>query len=359
MAVNRSSVQKTTDSSPQKDGGGSAILPSDQSSLFQPTFIKLDRPTRGGRRTVLDEASFVEIFVNQQGTQVEQMEKYGISYQMLTACRQVYGAKYAADLKRKRAANHAKAATGEKRNLGGTRTGCKHKIKVVIPKERLEELVARGLKDVQIAQILDTTEHHVRRNIRYHDIRRSPELPMCLSKLGPDELARLESMVPGFTEAATASYVSPQAFFHKLYLAFAQVRFLLEDLKSFAKSLDYYRSIGAVEKDHVTFSMNLAELRLSMALLDAGIPHQRQRCVFKNWAVDFTFPIAMLMVEVDGRFHKTCEKTQARDERKQAKYESMGYLILRFTTEEVAKECGRVVSEIESSIRRRSSPSSP
>jgi len=358
MAAKRSSARKTIGSSPPKGGGRSETSPLAQTSLFQPAFIKLDTPTKSGRRTVLDEASFVEIFITQQGTQVAQMEKFGISYQMLTACRQVYGKKYVAELKRKRAANHSKATKGQVRSVGHSRTGCKHKIKVVLPKERLEELVARGLKDVHIAQALNTTEHHVRRNIKHHDIRRSPELPMCLSRLGPDDLSRLDAMVPGFSKAAAASYVSPQEFFHKLYLAFAQTRLLLEDLKSFGKSLDYYRKLGMVEKDHVTFSMNLAELQLSMALLDSEIPHQRLRCVYKNWAVDFTFPEAMLMVEVDGRFHVTCEVTKSRDERKQKVYTAMGYEILRFTTKEVAEETGRVVSEIESSIQQRSSRSS-
>lgn len=344
----RSAARASTSSSRTKAGAKSEPSRSEIESLDPVEWLWLERPELWkGTRKLLSERSFVRIFIEEQRTQAEQMARYGISYGVLTRCRKLYGPLYASQLKMLRSRNHSRAMRGNRHGRASKGIKRPHKIKTLLPRDKLEALVRQGLKDVEIARRLKTTEYHVRRNIKHYEIQRDFLLPPKLQHLSTAEVARLEALAPGFTEAAQRFYEEPEAFFNTIYQAMTGLVTLVDELRSFAPSHAYYVRAGLIPKSHVCWSLNRAEMLLSRALLDAGVPHQREFCFFKNWRADFFFPPDRLLVEVDGEFHRKDKTTKARDRRKTAKAKELGYRLLRFTTDEVTQETGRVVSEIE------------
>ncbi len=346
METNASGSRKTTASSLPKAGKSSAISESGI-SLLSPVFTHLKKPAPNGRRKALTKASFKAIFIDSGLTQEQAMKRAGVSYQVLVTSRHLYGEEFKEALRRRRSKNHSRAMRGNKHGGGVERKGKKHKIKKLLPEKKLRALIAKGLNDELIAKRLGTTLHHVRRNVEYYEIERQPQLPLRLQHMDEPQLARLESLVPGFKQAAALAYEEPHQFFLHLYQAFARMRFLLEDIRSLHTSHKYYVQTGKVPKDHITFSMNMAELALSMALLDAGVPHQRLRAFHKNYQADFAFPPTRLLVEVDGEFHDKDETTIKRDARKEEKARELGYEVRRFGTAEVLTDTAKVVATIE------------
>jgi very-short-patch-repair endonuclease len=276
------------------------------------------------------------------------MEKYGISHQMLCLCRALYGERYKDDLRRLRSSNHAKVMKGNQRGLGNTGSRGKHKIKTLLDPEALASCVALGLADVEIARRLGTTEHHVRKNIQHYDITRTHTLPMCLKFLDATSLDVLERAAPGFKAAAEHFYTEPHAFFLHVYSSMLRLRFLLEDLRSFRKSHDYYVQAGKIPRDHISWSLNINEMRLSDGLIAAGVLHQRNVCFHENYCADFM--IGKTLIEVDGEFHAKDSATKARDKIKQAHADRLGFVVLRFTTQRVRDDLEGVVCEIQAAL---------
>jgi len=352
-----SSVPGRIASSPPTAGAPSLVSVSETDSSFQPKWVRVVRPGLWqGSRWLLTEESFVRIFITEQRPQTEQMAKYGVSYSALTCCRKLYGPSYAAELRALRSKNHSRVMRGNTRGSFGAGVKRPHPIRHLLPRERLEELVRRGLKDVVIARELNTTEHHVRRNIKHFEIQRDFLLPPRLQHLEVEEVAHLERLAPGFKAAAQRFYVAPHEFFQLLYLGMAKLSLLVDDLRSFAPSHRYYVGHGLIPRDHIAWSLNRHELRLSLALLDAKVPHRREICFFKNWRADFCLP-GRLMIEVDGAFHTKDAATKRRDRRKLKKAEALGYKVVRFPTRRIDTDLDGVVAEIIALSKSLSAPS--
>jgi len=314
---------------------------------LSPVFIRLAKPAPNGRRKALTKASFKAIFLESCLTQEEAMSRSGVSYQVLVTCRHIYGVEFKEELRQRRSKNHSRTMLGNNHGAGVERKGKKHKIKRLLPKAELLRLIESGFNDELIAKKLGTTPHHVRRNVAHYGVDRQPQLPLRLQHMDSEQLARLEGLVPGFKSAASTAYEDPHQFFLHLHLAFARMRFLLEDIRSLHTSYKYFLQIGKVPRDHITFSMNIAELTLSMALLDAGIQHQRLSAFFKKFQADFSFPPTRLLVEVDGEYHEKDETTIKRDARKEEAASALGYKVRRFGTQDVMNNTAKVVTRIE------------
>ncbi len=78
-----------------------------------------------------------------------------------------------------------------------------------------------------------------------------------------------------------------------------------------------------------------------------GYSFRRQRPVLK-YIADFMCKEIQLVIEVDGITHDT---KQAQDRRKTEELERAGFLVLRFTDEEVLTNIGGVASKIEQTVR--------
>ncbi len=97
--------------------------------------------------------------------------------------------------------------------------------------------------------------------------------------------------------------------------------------------------------------MTKAEASLWKYVLRAGqmkgYSFRRQRPVLK-YIADFMCKEIQLVIEVDGITHDT---KQAQDRRKTEGLERAGFLVLRFTDEEVLANIGGVASKIEQTVR--------
>ncbi len=78
-----------------------------------------------------------------------------------------------------------------------------------------------------------------------------------------------------------------------------------------------------------------------------GYSFRRQRPVLK-YIADFMCKEIQLVIEVDGITHDT---KQAQDRRKTEELERAGFLVFRFTDEEVLANIGGVASKIEQTVR--------
>ena len=81
-----------------------------------------------------------------------------------------------------------------------------------------------------------------------------------------------------------------------------------------------------------------------------GYTFRRQRPVL-NYIADFMCKELYLIIEVDGISH-TWEQTIVKDEFREKKLREAGFILLRFTDEEVLTSINRVYEKIRSSIER-------
>ena len=86
-----------------------------------------------------------------------------------------------------------------------------------------------------------------------------------------------------------------------------------------------------------------------------GLRFRRQH-VIDRFIVDFVCLPAKLIVEVDGGIH---EKQVRRDEERDARLQGAGYLILRYTNNNVLGEIDRVVDDIRRHLAARIDNLSP
>ena len=81
-------------------------------------------------------------------------------------------------------------------------------------------------------------------------------------------------------------------------------------------------------------------LRMKLA---GGLKFRRQHTI-GPFIVDFYCVKARLIIEVDGPIH---DGRREADTRRQEYLESLGLCVIRFTNDEVRKESGRVIDEIQ------------
>jgi len=293
----------------------------------EPTWVRRDR----SKGFILSKASFKRIFVDSNLTQEQAKVAFGVSHQALIRAVKTYK-QFSDDL----AVKHGRLLSASKRNE-----------EAFFPKNLLETEVSRGLSAVEIADQLGVGESIVLMDMRHHGISAHTHGTMSwISRLTDTEYKALAALCPQVSKLST----DPAKAFASLVEAYQRLMSLASAVKQSGSFMQALIERGEIEKSHLTFSANRREMRLSRALTAAGIPHRRLFCFFKNWQADFAWPEKKLLVEVDGEFHRKCEKTKARDRRKAKKAKELGYRVVRFTTKQIDKALPTVIKRIASEL---------
>lgn len=96
-----------------------------------------------------------------------------------------------------------------------------------------------------------------------------------------------------------------------------------------------------------------AEERLHHMLRQAGIPSPQCNVPLHGFVVDFLWPNARLVVEIDGyQWHSTRSAWQ-RDRRKDAVLQANGYLVIRLSWEDITQEPLAVIARIVRALSER------
>ena len=325
-----------------KDGNTYRILKSVTRLLpsGMPLVTAVDQ--RGRKKAVLLESDFRR-FLQHKGTIASWLAKSGVSrtqwYRMLN----VYGHKYAHELKEHARQNYSLA-------LKGNKYGARDRPSVLLDHEELEQCLERGLGVYQIAEALDTTAFIVRSNLRHYSLCENKNTPVLrrFSHLPQSYVDLLELFNPGLAEAAKNFHRNKRGFFDRLYRVYIRILDLKYAVKELQKSHSHFVSTGEVPRNHVCWADNRHEALLSAELLREGIEHMRGVKVGKYY-VDFI--LGMLAVEIDGSFHEKDTETQERDKRKIRLLRRRGYKVLRFSTKDVEKDTSMCVAKIRSLLK--------
>lgn len=314
------------------------------SSPLQPDCVRLPKPIgKNKRRWVLTEAAFQE-FVLKRGLSKRQLHSdFGLSQHIYETSKDLYRTKYAQEL---RALKHKRYSLA----LKGNTHGAKEHPAVLVDRKKLSAAVASGKKLSVLADEFGVSEWFLRANVKYYGLEKDGELPYRMQRVDYEYLERLDFMTPGLLAAAKKFYDDPHKFYLHLYDAFCKLSEMTLFIKDQAKGHAYYRIKGTIPKDHICWSSNQYEMKLSRTLTDAGITHTRQFCFFKKYMADFAFPGSKLLVEIDGGYHEQKE-IQDRDRHKEAKARELGFSVLRFSTSQVVKDSSWVLNQIEKSLR--------
>lgn len=293
-----------------------------------------------GRSLVLDEESFKKILLEENLTQLEAREKYGVSHHITHVSREFYREKYGEEIRKAKSISYARDKFGNKRGSRPTPS-------VVLDKEKLLELRELGKSVCQIAKELETTEFLVKRNLGFHRVSSEKNLPKRMQGVDLEILKKLEVFVPGLVDSAGNYYEDPTLFFNKLYEAYLETLQILWFIHNQGKGWSYYREKNKVPKNHVCWSANRYEAMLSLLMLQEKIPHIRQWLVpGSKLMVDFYFPADKLAVELDGGFHALEGEQKKRDKRKETILEELGIKLLRYKSEDVWKSPEGVLSDL-------------
>lgn len=93
-----------------------------------------------------------------------------------------------------------------------------------------------------------------------------------------------------------------------------------------------------------------AEEKLWQALRKYLPEHRfRRQHIIGDYIADFVCLREMLVIEVDGGYHNTCEQ-QAEDRTRTLQLEHFGYRVLRFTNDEVMGDLQHVINKIAKEI---------
>jgi very-short-patch-repair endonuclease len=288
-----------------------------------PTWIR--RPKSKG--FVISRESFKEIFVNSDLTQDETRDKFGISHQALVCAVKEYP-EFEQDMLRKR---------------GRLLSASKKAPEPFFAKITLVALSAEGLSLQEMAKRLRVGDSIVEMDLHHHGISRSSgHLLSWLDLLTDGEHEALVALNPAMRELP-ADF---QEAFEVLVETYQRLIGLSDRLKLSGSTLRSLVHSKEVEREHLTFAVNRAEMRLSRALMAVGIRHRRLFCFWKNWQADFAWPDHKLMVEVDGEYHQKCETTKARDKRKTKKAKELVYRVIRVTKEDVERRLPTVMRKI-------------
>jgi very-short-patch-repair endonuclease len=323
---------------------------------FSPHVIRLGVPVvHSGKKPqrryrVLDETSFVELVITRALTKAQIHQQFSVPLNVVDTSLSVYKSKYKDDLQRIKHQHYATA-------MKGNRRGERVRPGVLLDKQKLSSLLAEGRSLPELARRLQTSEWFVRQNIRYHGLAKTGELPYRMQDVDAEYLRLLETFSPGITAEAKSFYKEPHQFYLLLYAAFTRLMELVWFIKDQARGHAYYRRIGKIPKDHIAWGTNPHELRLSRALLAAGIPHLREVCFYKNCRADFGFPGASLLVETDGEYHDTNAQTKRQDQTKQRHARRLGYRILHIRNKALEKDLDSFVQRIKSLLPAKSSVS--
>jgi very-short-patch-repair endonuclease len=289
----------------------------------------------------MGEEDFIDLYLKQKLTHSEFQER-GILPKILNNTVLFYREKYAVELKERRHYHYSKSSKGNTRKR-------KDSPGVLIPIEQLQPFVDQGYSWQMIAKELGINAWFVRQNLKHYGLGKTGKLPYRLMNEDFETLKTLEQYSPGLVDAAIHFYDSPHTYYSKLHLALSKIIELTWFIKDQASGHHQYRSRNALAQDHICWSLNRHEILVSMALLNANIPHLRQVVLIKNYMADFGFPRKKLLVEIDGNFHKQRD-TKTRDRLKAQIALQEGYQTLRYTTKDVDQKLPRIIDEIRSAL---------
>lgn len=316
--------------------------------VMVPNIIRLDSPiydkSQRPHSLILDEPSFVELVINNTLSRKE-LQKLGVSSHVMYASFRLYKDKYYDELMLSKAKKISKSQKERKRLT-------KDKPEVVLDSKVLCGLLEKGYSVFRIAKELNTTEWFVRRNLEYYNLATYTKLPGRFLDQDQEYLDTLELFSPGLKDACYTYYSNPEAFFDKLYKAHTKVQELSWFIKDLASSYSYYRESGKVSKNHICWSSNASEIKLSLVLLENGIEHIRQYPLFKNFMLDFYLPKYKLGVEIDGEYHSQ-EDTRIRDDKKNQLCQEKGITLMRFTTKEIKENIPKCITKIQNFISEK------
>ena len=308
--------------------------------------MTLPRPIEGCW-TALDEPSFRHLFVELGLSKAEVGRRFSVSSKTLAVSCAHWGPKFAEELRRVRKERRSRSMQGNSRGSGPP--------SVVLDPGRLREMAEVGMSVHAMARALGCSEFLVRRNLTHHRVEATSGAPKGMTYGQLDAFRQLEKLHPGMLAALAGYTTNPQGYWDTLYAAFLRLSDLLWLVKDHADKAWHWRvETGQVARSHVCWRVNRGEQTLALALMDAGIPHQREVEVAEGVRTDFFFPTALLCVEVDGSAHAlprylAAERRQARLIRKR------GWTLMRFTVADVVKDTARVVSTIAQFLSRASS----
>ena len=135
-----------------------------------------------------------------------------------------------------------------------------------------------------------------------------------------------------------------------------------------------FENMKATKENHLLYNKNLQEnargLRHNMTKAEAclwkyalraghmkGHTFNRQRPIL-NYIADFACKDLKLIIEVDGYSH-LLEETILKDKKKQDAFEKAGFIVLRFTDNEVLKHMSQVKQNIWDKIEELETNTSP
>jgi very-short-patch-repair endonuclease len=109
-------------------------------------------------------------------------------------------------------------------------------------------------------------------------------------------------------------------------------------------------ALAALE-DIAPWTQSEKEQHLLELVREHGLPEPRANVIVNGETVDFHWPQAKLIVEVDGfEWHKTRTAFE-NDRRRDAKLQALGYRVLRFTARRITEDPAGAAREIEAVLR--------
>lgn len=343
----RSPARATTAFTRRWDGKRSLNLKSENG--FTPQTMRLSEPmiSREGktrRFTVLDEPSFKKIILEENCSSREARTRFGVNSDIFIATRQYWSLNgYADAVKLARRKNHQRVMWGNKR-------GSRSAPYILLPREALEPLAKVNMGTWQMAYRLGVSEFLVRRNLQHYGLQTEGRLPRGMG-LQDLELAEMwDAWVPGLLEALKNHRLAPETYFDKLYQFYLRLFQTVWLVQEQLKRHSYYVEKGTVIRSHVSWSTNLNEMRVAIALLDAKIPHARQVHLQvgkkkKKYIVDFLID-ETLVLEVDGTWHDL-GLSKKNDAQRDRELRAAGYRVLHVKTSKLESQLANLLVDIQ------------
>lgn len=304
------------------------------------TVQKIPGVAGAGYRTILSRTGFEYLFLAKEYTVAKVLELYpAINRNLLVLSKRTYAKEYETELKRLRSKHHALAVTGNRR--GELRLAS-----CLLDETALREAIDQGVPVPAIGRKLGASKKVVLANMRHYGLSQTRITPPRLLRADKALMDQLEFFAPGIGERAKNFYQDQEGFFTALYGAHCAIQKLSWFVKAQGRWHGSAKERGHVPKSWVSWSSNKYELKLSMALTDLNIRHDREVIVEGSMRVDFAFPGTDLLVEIDGEYHTSNEMTKAQDEKKEAAALRAGLVIYRVTTKDVDNDPGSVAADI-------------
>jgi len=117
------------------------------------------------------------------------------------------------------------------------------------------------------------------------------------------------------------------------------------------------RDLLAVRGEGLAHPLSVLEQQLLAVLRDAGIEEPDKQVPTtsddgEQWRLDFVYPQHKVHIEVDGRRYHAGRREQRSDRRRDNFMNTEGWIVLRFTWEDVMNDPGYVVAQVLKALGR-------